>query len=577
MKNFLAALFAVCGLFNAYAANGKVLEKDMFPLTEDSSVKEGVAYGEWIETKFADSKIFPGTERKVWVYVPAEYDGKSKACVVVLQDGPLYHIGNVISNLLSKNEIPMMIAVASSPGVVKGVNDADSPRANRTLEYDTPSPRFADFIVSELLPFVETLRTKDGRNIILSHSGNDRMITGFSSGAAAAFNAAWACPWEFSRVFTGAGSFTGLRGSFANATLVHKTEPKPLRIFLQSGSRDMWTCFGDWWSANQSMVRALEFAGYDFKFAFGEASHAPFQANMLTPEVMRYLWKDWPNPIKASQNSRNHVLKSVLLKGESFVKIAENAGGCWLVMGGDSSLILANGKSAKLLAGTDYSSLSAGIIARGKNSDLILQDGVLKIRHNQKFFEVAKNIKYAKAIALKAGYFYALLSKNGEEKSSLVKITHTGDIAVLDGNAVADGAVAVSANENWLYVFDSGTRRGYNYKILADGAVDYKQEFFFLHVPDQYDSTLAASAVCDDGGLTYVATSAGIQICDYNGRSAAILELPEGERPLSLAFGGENMSELYVLGDRGNIFKRKTKASGASAFTKLPKIRVGAG
>ena len=66
--------------------------------------------------------------------------------------------------------------------------------------------------------------------------------------------------------------------------------------------------------------------------------------------------------------------------------------------------------------------------------------------------------------------------------------------------------------------------------------------------------SIPASAVCDDGGLTYVATSAGIQICDYNGRSAAILELPEGERPLSLAFGGENMSELYVLGDRGNIF-----------------------
>ncbi len=101
----------------------------MFPLTEDSKQKSGVKYGEWIESKFSASKVFPGTERKVWVYVPAEYGGNEKACVVVLQDGPQFHIGNVISNLLAKGEIPMMIAVASSPGIVAGGKDKDSPRA----------------------------------------------------------------------------------------------------------------------------------------------------------------------------------------------------------------------------------------------------------------------------------------------------------------------------------------------------------------------------------------------------------------------------------------------------------------
>lgn len=104
-----------------------------------------------------------------------------------------------------------MIVVASSPGFVKGDKDADSPRANRTYEYDTPSPRFGKYVLEELLPFVETLKTKDGREIKLSKNPSDRMVAGFSSGAAAAFNLAWAYPWEFSRVFTGAGSFTGLR------------------------------------------------------------------------------------------------------------------------------------------------------------------------------------------------------------------------------------------------------------------------------------------------------------------------------------------------------------------------------
>ncbi len=575
-ENFLTAVYFIFAFVFYCAAEVKIDEKAMFPLTDDSKQKDGVKYGEWIETKFSSSRIFPGTERKVWVYVPAEYDGKTKACVVVLQDGPQFHIGNVISNLLAKGEIPMMIAVASSPGVVEGEKDEDSPRANRTLEYDTPSPRFADFIVSELLPFAETLKTKDGRKIILSRSGNDRMITGFSSGAAAAFNAAWARPWEFSRVFTGAGSFTGLRGSFANATLVHKYEPKPIRFFLQSGSRDMWTCFGDWWSANQSMVRALEFAGYDFKYVFGEASHCGFQANMIMPDVMRYLWKDWPKPVDASQKSRNHIFRSVIIPGEKFVKIGEGACGARLVMAENASVILADEKSARLISGAGESGLNAGIIAKGVNADLLLQNGTLKTGAEKKFLDIAENVTCAKACAARDGGFYALL-RFGDSKSSLARILPGGKIVSLDERAVSGGAVAVSANENWLYVFDSATRRGYSYKLLDDGNVAFKQEFFFLHVPDECDGTLAGSAVCDDGGCLYLATSAGIQICDYNGRSAAILELPMGERPVSLAFGGKEMSELYVVGERGNVFKRKLKTHGASAFTKSPKIRVGAG
>lgn len=574
LGKFLAAAFFLFTFALSCTAEVKIDEKSMFPLTEDSKQKSGIKYGEWIESKFSASKVFPGTERKVWVYVPAEYGGNEKACVVVLQDGPQFHIGNVISNLLAKGEIPMMIAVASSPGIVAGGKDKDSPRANRTLEYDTPSPRFAKFVVSELLPFAETLKTKDGRRIILSKSGNDRMIAGFSSGAAAAFNAAWACPWEFSRVFTGYGSFTGLRGSFANATLVHKYEPKPLRIFMQSGSRDMWTCFGDWWSANQSMARALEFAGYDFKFSFGEASHRGFHSDMIMPDVMSYLWKDWPKPVEASQKSRNHILQDVLIPGEPFIKIADADIEDCLVMGENASVALAGEKSVKALWGNG--DFHAGTVAKGLKADLSLQNGILKIRSGNNFAEICKRVAYARAVATRGSHFYALLSYSGAD-ASLVSIDADGNISELDKNVVTKGAVGIAANENWLYVFDSATRRGYSYKVLDGGKIDCKQEFFFLHVPDQCDGTSASSAVCDDSGRVYLATSAGIQICDYNGRSAAILELPMGELPLSLAFGGEGISELFVVGHRGNVFKRKTKAKGASVFTPPPKIRVGAG
>lgn len=80
------------------------------------------------------------------------------------------------------------------------------------------------------------------------------MITGCSSGAACAFNVAWNTE-EFTRVYSSCGSLTGLRGSFTNSTLVHKFEPKPIRFYFQSGSHDMWTSFGDWWSANQAIFK----------------------------------------------------------------------------------------------------------------------------------------------------------------------------------------------------------------------------------------------------------------------------------------------------------------------------------
>ena len=34
--------------------------------------------------------MFEGTERDCWVYVPAQYDGKTPACVMVFQDGAGY-------------------------------------------------------------------------------------------------------------------------------------------------------------------------------------------------------------------------------------------------------------------------------------------------------------------------------------------------------------------------------------------------------------------------------------------------------------------------------------------------------
>jgi hypothetical protein len=48
---------------------------------------------------------------------------------------------------------------------------------------------------------------------------------------------------------------------------------KPIKIFLQDGSNDLNIYAGDWWKANETMERALVFAGYDVQHVWGEGAH----------------------------------------------------------------------------------------------------------------------------------------------------------------------------------------------------------------------------------------------------------------------------------------------------------------
>ncbi|HEY1068343.1 MAG TPA: esterase family protein, partial [Pirellulales bacterium] len=67
--------------------------------------------GEVTKYTFSDSKIFPGTTRDYWVYVPAQYDPAKPACVHVNQDGVQFNAPAVFDELIHKKEIPVLIGV----------------------------------------------------------------------------------------------------------------------------------------------------------------------------------------------------------------------------------------------------------------------------------------------------------------------------------------------------------------------------------------------------------------------------------------------------------------------------------
>ncbi len=265
-----------------------------YVLGPDSQPQPGVPQGELKKFTFSDSKVFPGTTREWQLYVPKQYDAAKPACLLVCFDGGGYanptggtRVPVVLDNLIAKKEVPVTIAVFINPGSFKAAAPGAKDRSNRSFEYDSLGDANARFVIEEILPLVQ----KDYK---LTDDPNGWSITGASSGGIAAFTVAWERPDKFRKVISWIGSFTNIRGGHVYPALIRKTEPKPLRVFLQDGANDLDNMHGHWPLANQDMAAALKFAKYDYKFEFGTGSHSAKHGASILPDTLRWLWRDWP-------------------------------------------------------------------------------------------------------------------------------------------------------------------------------------------------------------------------------------------------------------------------------------------
>src|SRR5262245_8720228 len=262
---------------------------EVYTIHPDSRKKPGVPEGKLIQMPKWSSKIFEGTTRDWWVYVPSQYRPEDPARVMVFQDGQnaKEYVPVVFDNLIAKGELPVIVGSFLAPGT-KG----DGGR-NRSFEYDTLSDRYARFLLEEILPEVE-------KTYKLRQDAASRAIAGISSGGICAWTVAWERPNEFSKVLSWVGSFTNIangptlrEGGHNYPALIRKTPKKPIRIFLQDGANDLDNQHGNWPLANQEMAKALAFAGYDFKFEYGNGFHSDRHGRAILPDSLRWLWRDY--------------------------------------------------------------------------------------------------------------------------------------------------------------------------------------------------------------------------------------------------------------------------------------------
>ena len=266
-------------------------EDDQYQLGPDSLPKPGVPKGQVLPMPaWKDSKIFPGTTRDWWLYVPAQYQKDTAANVMIFCDGAgfikedgHFRVPTVFDNLIAAGEMPVTIGIFISPGVFPAADPKAKARSNRSFEYDSLGDAYARFLIEEILPAVK-------KEYHLSDDPERRALCGNSSGGICAFTAAWERPEAFRKVVSHIGSFTNIRGGYVYPALIRKTDKKPLKIFLEDGENDLDNQFGNWPLANQDMAAALRFADYDFKFVMGKGTHNTKHAGSIFPDTLRWLW-----------------------------------------------------------------------------------------------------------------------------------------------------------------------------------------------------------------------------------------------------------------------------------------------
>ena len=148
-------------------------------------------------------------------------------------------------------------------------------------------------------------------------------IGGSSSGAIAAFGVAWHRPDKFRRVFSTVGTFVGLRGGNEYPTLIRKTEPKPIRVFLQDGKNDLDIYGGSWWNANLTMLSALQWAGYAVENAWGDGGHNGKHGGAILPDAMRWLWADFDKPIADIDQPNIRSCRIASIEGEDWELVSD--------------------------------------------------------------------------------------------------------------------------------------------------------------------------------------------------------------------------------------------------------------
>ena len=539
-------------------------QEETYPVPAEAVERDNVARGK-LEGPFEfRSTIYPGTVREYWVYVPAKYDPAKPPCLMIVQDGlgmaNSWKLPTVLDNMIHDGTIPVQLGIFVNHGLVPAPNENAQARYNRSFEYDGLGDRYARFLIEELLPEV-------GKTWKFSDNPDDRCIAGASSGAICAFNAAWERPDAFRRVLSTIGTYVALRGGDQFPGLVRKMENKPLRIFLQDGSRDQDIYAGSWWHANLAMLSALQYAGYDVNHVWGEGGHNGKHGAAILPQALAWLWRDYPQPLvvgKAKERRMDLLLDNedwqLVSEGHTFTEgPAVNAAGELFFTDIPNKTIHKVSVDGKVQVFAQDTAKSNGLMfgPDGKLYCCRTDDGQIVRYSADGSMEVfVSGIRGNDLVLLPDGSGYVT-------EPTAKKIWHfdaAGKTREVDTGIEFPNGIITSPDQSLLTVSDTRGRFCYSFHIEPNGSLSAKQEYGWLHITDHGKSD-ADGITVDTEGRIYVTTSVGIQVLDQPGRVNFIIRKPKAAWLSNVTFGGADRDVLYATcGD--SVWKRRIRARG---------------
>ena len=574
-----------------------LLSAQDYSLGPDSQPRDGVPKGTVTRLKLEPGKFYPGTPHNYAIYVPAQYNAAKPAPFMIFLDGSGSLNNNVrvpvvFDNLIASGDLPPLIGIFVDPGILPPVSDTAQNRFERVFEYDSLSDRYSRFLLEELIPEV-------AQKYNLSKDPNDHAISGVSTGAVGAFMAAWNRPDQFHRVLSFIGTFVAMKGADGLPALIRKTEPKPIRIFLQEGKNDhvvptepYGTFYaGSWPINNQVMLEAFQSAGYDVKLVMGEEGHNMKQGAAIMPEALRWLWRGYPNPIvvkepadigKPGWDPRGKVYSTVSADktweqvGEAYRSVTSPAGdkdGNVFFADPAANRIYKSDADRKVIVFKENSN-GARALRVGPEGRLYAsqpaRQRIVSYGPGGDEKVVAQNVEASDlAISAKGAIYFTDAARKTigyiDGKGTTRVVYNGGELALPSG-------VALSPDQAMLVVTDAQARFSWSFQIAADGSLIHGEPFYRLEMPEAGWMSGVPGATLDSIGQVYFASSLGIQMCEANGRVAAILNSPEPGPIAALAFAGKDMNWLYVA-EGGKLFRRAVKVNGVAAWApaKLPR------
>lgn len=539
-----------------------------YALGPDSQPKPGIPHGTVTRHTLPPGQFYPGTPHEYALYVPAQYNAAKPTALMIFLDGngalsDGVRAPVVLDNLIHEGSVPPIVGIFINPGVLPAAKAGTQSRFERVFSYDSLSDRFARFLIEEVIPEV-------GKSYNLSKDPSARAIYGVSTGAVGAFVTAWNRPDQFRRVLSLIGTFVAMKGGDGVAALVRRTEPKPIRVFLQAGRNDHITpgqpygsfYAGSWPINNQVLFEALRYAGYDARLEMGDGGHNTQHGAAILPDALRWLWRGYPAPVTAGVPERLGMpdwdprgkVTSFVWPDKGWERV--HSGPVTAVAGFDG--MLAYAADGKVLRADGSALAAAGAVhalAVGPKGRVIGAVGS-RIVEFGRTNRVLRTGTRASALAIAGDAVYAIDAAT----RSLTQIGNPGASRLEMGDPAG---LAVSPDGGMLIVSDSLGRLQWSFQLAASGSPQFGEPFYRLEMPESGWRSEAKGIVVDSLGQVYFATALGIQICEANGRVAALLPLPG---VTGLAFHDGN---LYAATGEG-LFRRPWKVPGGTA-TALPR------